>query len=104
MEPFYECNLCNNQGEANGMVNHVLGRGHREKFFGQMDDKDYSKMSSTDLRKQAERQDEKGQWELIKTTYSDELYPWPSGKAPWSLENGGTGNPPTYNREFMRDR
>ena len=41
MEPFYECNLCNNQGEANGMVNHVLGRGHREKFFGQMDDKDY---------------------------------------------------------------
>ena len=61
-------------------------------------------MSSTDLRKQAERQDEKGQWELIKTTYSDELYPWPSGKAPWSLENGGTGNPPTYNREFMRDR
>ena len=104
MEPFYECNLCNNQGEANGMVNHVLGRGHREKFFGQMDDKDYGKMSSVDLRKQAERQDEKGQWELIKTIYSDELYPWPSGKAPWSLENGGTGNPPTYNREFMRDR
>ena len=104
MEPFYECNLCNNQGEANGMVNHILGRGHREKFFSQLDDRDYSKMSSGELCKQAGKRSERGEWDLIKTIYSDELYPWPSGKAPWSLENGGTGNPPTYNREFMRDR
>ena len=34
-EPFYECKLCNNQGEAHGMVNHVVGRNHREKFLTQ---------------------------------------------------------------------
>ena len=104
MEPFYECNLCNSQGEANGMVNHVRGRGHREKFFGQLDDRDYSKISSGELLKLAEKQNEQGEWELIKTIYSDELYPWPSGKAPWSLENGGTGNPPTFSRFRLSDR
>ena len=103
MEPFYECTLCNNQGEANGMVNHVLGRGHREKYFGQLSDRDYGKMSSSELRRQAEIHSERN-FDSIKTIYSDELYPWPSGKAPWSRENGGTGIPPTYNREFMRDR
>ena len=86
------------------MVNHIRGRGHREKFFCQLDDRDYSKVSSGELLKLAEKQNEQGEWELIKTIYSDELYPWPSGKAPWSLENGGTGNPPTYNRFRLSDR
>ena len=27
----------------------------------------------------------------IKTRYSDEEYPWPSGKEPWSVLRGGTG-------------
>ena len=33
--------------------------------------------------------------ELKETIYSDELYPWSQGRAPWSLEIGGTGIPPT---------
>jgi hypothetical protein len=31
----------------------------------------------------------------IRTVYSDELFPWPAGKAPWSVEQGGTGFRPT---------
>merc|ERR1719347_1814255 len=31
---------------------------------------------------------------IIETIRSDEAYPWPSGKAPWSLEQGGSGVPP----------
>merc|ERR1712243_180285 len=31
---------------------------------------------------------------LIKTVRSDQSYPWPAGKAPWSRERGGTGYPP----------
>ncbi len=34
MEPHYECDLCENQGEANAMFNHILGREHRARFFG----------------------------------------------------------------------
>ena len=30
--------------------------------------------------------------------YSDELYPWNNGKAPWCIEKGGTGHEPTYGR------
>ena len=30
----------------------------------------------------------------IKTVQCDASYPWPAGKAPWSLEMGGTGIPP----------
>merc|ERR1712029_159232 len=30
-------------------------------------------------------------WTIISTIYSDELYPWDAGKAPWSAEKGGTG-------------
>ena len=33
MEPYYECYLCGTQGEANGMFNHLIGRGHREKVL-----------------------------------------------------------------------
>ena len=30
----------------------------------------------------------------IKTVHCDASYPWPAGKAPWSLEMGGNGIPP----------
>ena len=30
----------------------------------------------------------------IKTVQCDASYPWPAGKAPWSLEMGGNGIPP----------
>merc|ERR550532_3132573 len=34
----------------------------------------------------------------INTTYSDEMFPWTAGKAPWSVEQGGTGIVPTRAR------
>jgi len=36
---------------------------------------------------------------LIRTIRSDALYPWPAGKAPWSIENGGSGIPPHNAKE-----
>merc|ERR1719309_28354 len=35
----------------------------------------------------------------INTVRDDALYPWPSGKAPWSIEKGGTGLPPEDSKE-----
>ena len=32
--------------------------------------------------------------EKIRTVTSDLHYPWPSGKAPWAVERGGSGVPP----------
>ena len=29
MEPFYECTLCGNQGQANGTLSHLVGGRHR---------------------------------------------------------------------------
>ena len=37
--------------------------------------------------------------DLIKTIRSDEDYPWPPSKAPWAVELGGTGIPPSGARE-----
>ena len=37
---------------------------------------------------------------LLKSHYIfSQEYPWPPGKAPWSIENGGTGIPPDGARE-----
>ena len=33
VEPYYQCMLCGNQGEPNGMYNHIFGKKHREKFL-----------------------------------------------------------------------
>ncbi len=33
MEPYYECHLCNNIGEANAMFNHVLRTKHQQAFI-----------------------------------------------------------------------
>ena len=103
MEPHYECRLCHNQGEANGMFNHLLGRGHREKYFESRHDVDLTKITPSELQSRADKWRENDKIDSsIDTIYSDEMYPWPSGKAPWSLEQGGTGNPPTYARDFRR--
>ena len=42
----------------------------------------------------------------MNTAHSDELYPWPAGKAPWSVEKGGSGFVPTAisNRKETRRR
>eukprot|EP00092_Neocalanus_flemingeri_P035951 GFUD01039144.1.p1 GENE.GFUD01039144.1~~GFUD01039144.1.p1 ORF type:complete len:123 (+),score=41.85 GFUD01039144.1:1-369(+) len=37
--------------------------------------------------------------DLIRTTRSDESYPWPPGKAPRTVERGGSGTPPDRARE-----
>ena len=98
MEPHYECKLCSNQGQANHMFNHLLGRGHREKFFENKYEMDLKKDNSQKFLQMAEKEQENNKIEFITTIYSDELYPWLSGKAPWSLEQGGTGIPPTNAR------
>ena len=95
MEPHYECKLCSNQGQANHMFNHLLGRGHREKFFENKYEMDLKKDNSQKFLQMAEKEQENKNIEFITTIYSDELYPWLSGKAPWSLEQGGTGIPPS---------
>ena len=70
------------------MFNHLLGRGHREKFFGNKYETDYEKVNSHKILQMAEKERENKNIESITTIYSDELYPWLSGKAPWSLEQG----------------
>ncbi len=40
------------------------------------------------------REDPSDARRLIKTHLSDEEYPWPPGKAPWSVEQGGEGESP----------
>ena len=70
------------------MFNHLLGRGHREKFFGNKYETDYEKVNSHKILQMAEKERENKNIEFITTIYSDELYPWLSGKAPWSLEQG----------------
>ena len=89
MEPHYECRICHKKGEANGMFSHLLGREHLEKYFENKHDMDISKISFSELENRANIWRENDKIEsLINTIYSDEMYPWPSGKAPWSLEQG----------------
>jgi len=101
MEPQYYCTLCSQQGQAYCMLLHLKGKVHRQrwvevKFPGAVDMVD---LSQAQLREQAmlldERKEEKDQQNsgksMVKTIYSDEAFPWPAGKAPWLVENGGTG-------------
>ena len=45
VEPYYECLSCGNQGEANGIFNHLLGKNHRQRFLEKKfpDDARYNK-------------------------------------------------------------
>ena len=52
-------------------------------------------MKSRDLKSEIEKYKENNELHKISTTYSDEMYPWTAGKAPWSVEQGGTGIVPT---------
>jgi hypothetical protein len=97
MEPHYECKICHNQGGANGMFNHVLGRGHREKYFETKHDTDIAKRHGAEIKDLCYKWRENDKINSkITTIYSDDMYPWPSGKAPWSFEQDGVGLPPTY--------
>jgi len=103
MEPHYECTLCGKQGQANGMFSHLMGHAHRQKFVDQKfdDDPNYMDLSQKELLNLAGKYSENDQRisDLITTRRSDEQYPWPPGKAPWSIEKGGTGIAPDKARE-----
>jgi len=95
MEPHYRCGLCGNQGIANGMFAHLTGRTHRKNFFEKIYkcDMDLSQEKLLKLAtKHAENEDKLDK--KIETRKSDDDYPWPVGKAPWSVERGGSGVPP----------
>ena len=107
MEPYYECYLCGTQGEANGMFNHLTGRNHREKVLQKAfpNDKRYFDMPRDMLNREVKRLAEMDTSDQINTAHSDELFPWPAGKAPWSVEKGGSGFVPTainYRKETRR--
>jgi len=104
VEPYYECELCGQQGEANAMSQHLQGKPHRAKFLQEKfpDNRKYIEvtLSAVFLEREIERlhlreNDDLGK---INTIYSDEMFPWTAGKAPWSVEQGGTGNIPTRAR------
>ena len=78
------------------MLKHLLSRDHQETFL-----KDLAKIdvNLVNLQEEIEKVKENGKSELITTIYSDELMPWPEGLAPWSVEQGGIGIPPTQVRK-----
>ena len=87
MEPYYQCNLCGNIGEANALYNHVLNAKHQQKFFEKKfpEDPRVLDLRRPDLLRLATRFDEKSCLKfypkrLIRTYESDLLFPWPQGK------------------------
>ena len=97
MEPHYECQLCDKQGEANVILMHLLGQGHRQKFVEQLHGDDGASvmdLTQSQLLKYATDYAENKHPLRIRTKRSDEDFPWPAGKAPWSAEKGGSGTPP----------
>lgn len=99
--PHYFCKLCNFDGDAEAMLNHLLCRDHQETFL-----KDLAKIdvNLVNLEEEMEKVKENGKTELLATIYSDELMPWPEGLAPWSVEQGGIGIPPTLQQSKMKER
>lgn len=104
VEPHYECSLCGQQGEANAMFQHLQGKPHRGKFLQHKYpmDRNYidKSLNQNYLEMEIERRElrENCQLNKINTVYSDEMFPWTAGKAPWCVEQGGTGNVPTRAR------
>lgn len=94
MVPHYECGLCTVKGDPDVILDHILGKQHQDNFF-----KDLFCVSDPEvianLTSEIETFQENGKVDLIQTIYSDDLYPWPAGQAPWSTEQGGTGMLPT---------
>jgi hypothetical protein len=99
-DPHYYCKLCNYDGNADLMLNHLLGRDHQETFL-----KDLAKIdvNLVNLEEEIENVKENGKTELLATVYSDELMPWPVGLAPWSVEQGGIGIPPTIQQNKVKE-
>jgi len=96
VEPHYQCELCGAQGQANGMLSHVLGTKHRENFMDIKRGITRVNLSRDALLREVRpyRENNRRLSDLIKTKISDEEYSWPPGKAPWAAERGGNGVPP----------
>jgi len=97
MEPQYSCKLCGSTGPANGMFTHLMGGTHRHAFLEERGES-FSKVQGN-YRSMLRRVNYYAENKLklankIKTVQCDASYPWPAGKAPWSLEMGGNGIPP----------
>jgi len=111
MEPHYECGLCGNQGQSNGMFSHLMGHKHRQQFMNRMSGNKSgrvcrSDMSQAALLRAAKKHSENHQKlsDLILTRQSDEEYHWPPGKAPWAVERGGSGIPPAGARDYAGNK
>eukprot|EP00092_Neocalanus_flemingeri_P031563 GFUD01034274.1.p1 GENE.GFUD01034274.1~~GFUD01034274.1.p1 ORF type:complete len:402 (-),score=123.26 GFUD01034274.1:32-1237(-) len=103
MEPHYECELCGAVGQSNMMLSHLMGQKHRQRFLEEISAGDLRmvSLSQAELLRIAKEFNENNQKlsELIRTSRSDERYPWPPGKAPWAVERGGSGIPPDGARD-----
>jgi len=105
VEPYYECVICGQQGEANSMFQHLQGKPHRIKFLQHKFPENPQYTDSVTFNKgflesEIDRLNLRENMNLdkINTVYSDEMFPWTAGKAPWSVEQGGTGIVPTRAR------
>lgn len=89
------CELCGKIGPSNGMFTHLLGGPHRRAVLERRDGRAFAGHHE-ELLRQVKRLAENDQalGELINTRRSDATYPWPPGKAPWSVKMGGDGAPP----------
>jgi len=95
MEPQYSCQLCGSTGPANGMFTHLMGGTHRHAFLEERGESFSKGNYNGMLRRVNHYAENKSKLaNKINTVQCDTSYPWPSGKAPWSLEMGGTGIPP----------
>ena len=113
MEPHYECELCGSKGIANGMYTHIMGGKHRQQFvleYYRNDPRHVIDLSQKDLLDYARKHSENQEVHKIRSKVSDDEYPWPAGKAPWSVERGGSGRAPDKacenfgrNKEGVRD-
>lgn len=95
-EPRYSCTLCGITGPSQNIYSHLIGSRHRLKYFVMRFGADPSSLSKVDMMSMAKELEEKEgrRTHLIRTIRSDAKYPWPAGKAPWSIEQGGSGVPP----------
>jgi len=95
MEPQYSCKLCGSTGPANGMFTHLMGGTHRHAFLEERGESFFKGNYNGMLKRVNHYAENKLKLaNKINTVQCDASYPWPAGKAPWSLEMGGTGIPP----------
>jgi len=105
MEPQYSCKLCGSTGPANGMFTHLMGGTHRHAFLDEMGESFHKRDAKSMMRRVKLFAENKMKLaNKIKTVQCDASYPWPAGKAPWSLEMGGNGIPPQAKHSLPSSR